>query len=100
MSRATDARNDVGASLGGNQAKADLVVSEQDSTTACIRVYFNGSTKARAGGSKGEANNTPRTTSHGERISRVKGLSGGRISFPHLPPSRVRAVPRRLTHRG
>lgn len=95
-----DVGNDVYASPGGNQAEAEPVVSEYDSSTACIGVYFNGSTKTGAGGSKGEANNTPRTTSHGERISRVKGLSRGRTCFPHLPPSGVRAVPRRLGRRG
>lgn len=96
-----DARNDAVAP-DANQS-AHLAVSEQDSITTPIELYFSRGRRVRAGGSKGEANNNPRTTSVHENFSRTKGLSGGRISFPHLPPGGDTARPsclRRSRRRG
>lgn len=94
MSRAVDARNDAVAP-DANQS-ASLAVSEQDSNTRPIELYFSRGRRVRAGGSKGEANNNPRITSIHEDSSRTKGLSGGRISFPHLPPGEGNARTSRL----
>ncbi len=100
MSRAEDAGNDAVAP-DANQS-AHLAVSEQDSITAPIELYLNRGRDMRAGGSKGEATYTPRTTSKSESFSRTEGLSGGRNSFPLRPPAdtRSRSRVRRSRRRG
>jgi hypothetical protein len=97
---AKEAGNDAVAP-DANQS-AHLVVSEQDSNTSPIELYLIGGRGKGPGGSKGEANNNPRTTSFHENFSRTKGLSGGRISFPHLPPGvdGARSRLRRSRRRG
>lgn len=84
---AKEAENDA-VTPDANQS-AHLVVSEQDSTTAPIELYLSRGRRVRAGGSKGEATNTPRTTLHGNKSSRLEGLPGGRNSFPLRPPAGV-----------
>jgi len=97
---AENAGNDVVAP-DANQS-AHLAVSEKDSITSPIELYFIAGRGVSSGGSKGEANSNPRTTSLHENFSRTKGLSGGRISFPHLPPdeARRRCRLRRSMRRG